>query len=240
MGNVGYRFLISFFGLTLTIIVIVNLLLFSGYAGFGELQSNGDVYFGYSAFMKSFKLLEVMMNDYSLNGFFSMSSFDTASRGLLNALAGGVPRFLDKWVSGEAINEFAQTIPALPQFQTDMSIVDFYKTLLLMMVWYFKFVYALASFMVQWGDFWIALVSMVLMPVHVSVYALWIAGFVVYWAVIIFAWIIMLFRGYITSPMPTSNSQWSSIVEEWENQWSWMLQVRFLKAPLMSAPLWGV
>ena len=174
MGNVGYRFLISFFGLTLTIIVIVNLLLFSGYGGFGELQSNGDVYFGYSAFMKSFKLLEVMMNDYSLNGFFSMSSFDTASRGLLNALAGGVPRFLDKWISGEAINEFAQTLPVMPMFTSNMNIAEFYKTFLDMFIWYLKFVYALGKFMVQWSDFWIAWVSMVLTPIHVIVYALWI------------------------------------------------------------------
>ena len=240
MGNVGYRFLISFFGLTLTIIVIVNLLLFSGYGGFGDIQSNGDVYFGYSAFMKSFKLLETMMNDYSLNGFFSMSSFDTASRGLLNALAGGVPRFIDKWVSGQEIAQFTESLPTMPTFTNNMNLAEFYHTFLDMFIWFLKFVYSLGLFMVQWSDFWVAFISMIFTPLHIIVYALWIAGFTIYWVVIIFAWIIMLFRGYITSPMPTSNSQWSSIVEEWENQWSWMLQVRFLKAPLICAPVWGV
>ena len=127
MGNTSYRFLISFFGLTFTIILVANLMVYGQLGFFGDMEATQNSYFGFSSFNKSWTTLEVMMGTYNLNGFFSMNSFNKAITGLLNSAVLNIPKVYEKIITTDIFAEFASYIPSMPSLGSITDLVSFFS-----------------------------------------------------------------------------------------------------------------
>lgn len=230
MGNTGKAFLTATLTLFLPLIIFVNLLAFGNLFGFEELQANGDVYFGYSSILESFKLFEnLMSNEYFR--YFDMEHVTDNLRQFTSVLLGGWPRFLQYFsnLNNKApwdINVDWSTIPkSTAPTWTPTDVLQAVKWLVQFFQSFPIWLNDLASWMVNnfkgFYEMVLFTVTFMFQPLFVIYYLVYFAMVFIYWIVLFLFWLVALFNGRVTQPMPSNNySSWQEIADDWMDNWS--------------------